>query len=663
MTEAASDEALRPDATPRPKRRRWLRGLRDMTIAMLVLCLFFLGRPLCISTETTRITEPLKSNGREVDYFAAIRNAVRPDGAATDQNGFRLIARHLGGPPEGDPAHFACVCRELGLDAGKIQPDVTYAAPYDALKAYVESEQFDETFLDQLPPDERTARDTIDYLCDKLDRPWTLDELPMMAEWLERNSPALDLVGRAVRMPAFHIPLVRASEDDSLIEMDRKESRQMRSLTRGLIARAHHRIAMGDLDGALDDRIACQRLGRHLTGGPSSTEFWCGLACEQMGLAVGIAGSPAHPPTKEQVRRLVAETDGLPPEADLSRAVMYERFSGLDGIQSVASGRWGEPKEGRGAAGRLANRLLWSHALDWNVVARRYNEHFDAFLATGEGLPTAESGLWTRLSVMTVRGRSNLMADLLSRLMPTVGSAIQEASRRAACSRRMSRITLAMLLYESDHGSLPPAFTVDAEGRPLHGWRVLLLPYLGEQALYERLRLDEPWDSEHNRQFHGADLPVYRCPDVAAAGPGQTTYTVLVGSDAPFEAGQAKKLAGFKLNADDTILVAERADPVGWMDPTGDISQAAAEEWLGRFAVLAAQDAADQGAADQNPAEPPADARRAAEPLADGPGLGNPHARCLHFGVCSGAVRMVDAECDAEALLALRPRARPSPLH
>jgi len=30
-------------------------------------------------------------------------------------------------------------------------------------------------------------------------------------------------------------------------------------------------------------------------------------------------------------------------------------------------------------------------------------------------------------------------------------------------------------------------------------WRVQILPFLEEQQLYEQFRLDEPWDSEHNK--------------------------------------------------------------------------------------------------------------------------------------------------------------------
>ena len=133
-----------------------------------------------------------------------------------------------------------------------------------------------------------------------------------------------------------------------------------------------------------------------------------------------------------------------------------------------------------------------------------------------------------------------------------------------------------MLLYESDHGMLPPAYTADADGNPLHSWRVVLLPYLGQQSLYDKIRLDEPWNSEHNQKFHGEAVAFYQCPS-ATLSPGQTTYSVVVGPDMPFEGAEGKKLADFGPKSATMILVVERTQPVCWMDPTQDVSQGVAD--------------------------------------------------------------------------------------
>ena len=63
------------------------------------------------------------------------------------------------------------------------------------------------------------------------------------------------------------------------------------------------------------------------------------------------------------------------------------------------------------------------------------------------------------------------------------------ASQRPADLNRMKQIGLAFLNYESVHRRFPPH---DEKGAGL-SWRVHLLPYLEEAALYERFKLDEPW--------------------------------------------------------------------------------------------------------------------------------------------------------------------------
>jgi hypothetical protein len=69
-------------------------------------------------------------------------------------------------------------------------------------------------------------------------------------------------------------------------------------------------------------------------------------------------------------------------------------------------------------------------------------------------------------------------------------------------------VSLAMINYEATNGHYPQAGSSDEAGRPLLSWRVHLLPYLEEQELYQQFRLDEPWNSEHNRALI-AKMPAF----------------------------------------------------------------------------------------------------------------------------------------------------------
>jgi hypothetical protein len=52
--------------------------------------------------------------------------------------------------------------------------------------------------------------------------------------------------------------------------------------------------------------------------------------------------------------------------------------------------------------------------------------------------------------------------------------------------------------YASANGSFPPAAACDANGKPLLRWRVLILPYMDQDSLFQRFHLDEAWDSPDN---------------------------------------------------------------------------------------------------------------------------------------------------------------------
>ncbi len=577
----------------RSARRLCIAGLAVLLLLLTAIGSLFYSRPLRIAKDTTYITGPLKPDGREVDYFAAIAQALRSKSMAGDENGYRLIVQHLGKSSDMAPAQFANICRQLGLAPDEIRPDMTLEEPFDFMRAYVASDEFDRTLLDELSPEHRSTDRLKNVLYYRLtEGPWTLDALPMMAQWLEANSPALDLVGRAVRKPAFHVPLVRHQESEFiLLDRAHPELGRFISFGRGLHARSNHRIATGDIGGAIDDIITSKRLGRHLAQAGGLIDLLVGRAIEGIAGSIGIA-SLEHPPAKEQFQRLFDEINNLPPEPDLEHKLLFERLLVLDVIQTLSRGK-GIPRE-LAMATRNAPppRYLDFLGKDWNVVAARFNEHYDTHLA-GQPLPwtfhcrcafcNPHLREWSEpcihdsvsprqvASHVSIRARSEYLADALARrFLPHVGGA-EEAMRLARCGEQMTRITLAMLIYEREHGTLPPAWSVDPDGNPLHSWRVLLLPYLGHQALYDNIRLDEAWDSEYNRQFHDDAVAFYRCPSDPVAEPGQTTYSVVVGSEMPFQGGQGKALADFGPHSDDMILLVERKEPVCWMDPSQEV--------------------------------------------------------------------------------------------
>jgi hypothetical protein len=183
-------------------------GMVLLVVLVAAVSSLFYSRPLQISKQTTYVTGPLTPDGKGIDYVAVIEHAIGAGFIATDKNGYRLLVQRLGKWPDSDSVHFPTICQKLGLDADALRPDVTFEDQWDFLKGYVASDQFHEALLEELPHPDRSTLGIAGMFDARLGRPWTLDDLPMMAEWLDANSPALDVIGRAVRKPVFQSPLV-----------------------------------------------------------------------------------------------------------------------------------------------------------------------------------------------------------------------------------------------------------------------------------------------------------------------------------------------------------------------------------------------------------------------------------------------------------------------
>jgi len=135
------------------------------------------------------------------------------------------------------------------------------------------------------------------------------------------------------------------------------------------------------------------------------------------------------------------------------------------------------------------------------------------------------------------------------------------------CAMNLKTLSTVLQKYAEEKGTYPPVWTTDSEGKPLHNWRVLILPYLDEEDLYNAIKLEEPWDSEHNRQFHSKMPTIFRCPASRFANNTTTTYSFVVGPNT-YPAGPATLKPGDVTdNHNTTIMLVERKNPVCWMKP------------------------------------------------------------------------------------------------
>lgn len=109
----------------------------------------------------------------------------------------------------------------------------------------------------------------------------------------------------------------------------------------------------------------------------------------------------------------------------------------------------------------------------------------------------------------TISSESYSVGPAMAPLAPMAGATVplalfgMRAARMEAVAVQdnysLRTLATAAVSYAADKNENMPRAIRDADGKPLLSWRVALLPQLGEVALYERFKLDEPWDSPHNK--------------------------------------------------------------------------------------------------------------------------------------------------------------------
>jgi serine/threonine-protein kinase len=150
--------------------------------------------------------------------------------------------------------------------------------------------------------------------------------------------------------------------------------------------------------------------------------------------------------------------------------------------------------------------------------------------------------------------------------LATVGG---DAARRIQSQNNMRQIALAALSYESAYNRFPPAYIAEkTTGKPLLSWRVAILPFIEQDALYQKFHLDEPWDSEHNKKLLDSKVAVYRSP-ASKAKPGMTNYLTVRGKDTAFPGKDSIKIMDITDGTSNTIMVVEADDSkaVPWTKP------------------------------------------------------------------------------------------------
>ncbi len=247
-------------------------------------------------------------------------------------------------------------------------------------------------------------------------------------------------------------------------------------------------------------------------------------------------------------------------EADaLALVAAFDKVKGMMTAQMSAQAREllasEDPVEQ--ASGRYAQRMMVR--MDQQMQLAREGDRLIIF-RTDPSQPGANNQM-VQVAVIGV---------LVALLLPAVQAA-REAARRNTSLNYMKMMMLALHNFASAQGTFPAHAKYSADGKPLLSWRVMILPYMEQQALYEQFHLDEPWDSEHNKTLIPLMPDMYRDSSSShATADGLTNFLGVAGEGRLFDGTEkGRRMAAITDGMSNTLAIVQVSDDsaVEWTRP------------------------------------------------------------------------------------------------
>jgi len=149
------------------------------------------------------------------------------------------------------------------------------------------------------------------------------------------------------------------------------------------------------------------------------------------------------------------------------------------------------------------------------------------------------------------------------KMLASVGQTIDETAARRKNQSRFKQILLGMHNYYAANKMFPPADKYRGKDGKFHlSWRVYILPYVEQAKLYKQFRLDQPWDSPHNKKLIAKMPDIYQSREFelvpkTPVKPGYTTFVTPVGDGTAFGGPKSPTFHEFKDGTSCTAILVE----------------------------------------------------------------------------------------------------------
>ena len=311
---------------------------------------------ITIGYDTTRITGPVNADGT-VNYVAYL-NAKYSEGVTKENNAAIPLLKIAG------PEVLEAKVRDQVLDA----LDMDLSDP-NISKFVLAKDHFGD--LDY------------DIFTKPTTAPWSADDHPAIASWLELNTEPLKQLVAASKLPRFYIPLVSAYTPPTLASASTLSLGPFHDIAPALAARAMLRLSADNIDGACEDTLAYHRLARLVGQDMTVIGSLVAIVIESRAARAAIAIATSEKLSVAQANRYLQEYQSLPPLPGLENAFECEHFVSLDYVMLCARGEASRIIEVKAPLSQLKR-------VDWDISLRMFNQLHDDLIRALSVRDTAE---------------------------------------------------------------------------------------------------------------------------------------------------------------------------------------------------------------------------------------------------------------------------------
>jgi Protein of unknown function (DUF1559) len=148
------------------------------------------------------------------------------------------------------------------------------------------------------------------------------------------------------------------------------------------------------------------------------------------------------------------------------------------------------------------------------------------------------------------------------------------SSYESESRNNLKQMGLAILMYHDEFGEMP-SVTFDAQGRALHGWQTMILPFIEQDHLFKEIKQDSSWHQANNRECFQSPVEIYLNPNEDERySPDGYALSHYAGNVYVFGANPPLRLADFSDGTSKTLMVGEAfgnfkpwGRPTNWRDP------------------------------------------------------------------------------------------------